>query len=285
MEKNKTGIVVEGGGMRGIYAAGVLDVLMEGQVKADGVMGVSAGAIHGCSFVSGQKGRSIRYNLKYCRDPRYMSFRSWIKSGDIFDTEFCYRELPERLDPFDNEAFENSDTEFYVTCTDVETGGPVYHHCESLRGGLVDWVRASASMPLASKVVEIQGQKLMDGGVSDSIPVGAFRKMGFRRNVVILTRPESYRKKPNGLMPLIKRVFGKYPSFVEASMWRHLAYNRELDEIKRLQAEGEVLVIKPSRYIKIRRIERNAERIKEMYELGRQDAVRQLDAVRTYLEQ
>ena len=122
----KTGIVVEGGGMRGIYGAGVLDVLLENDIKADGLIGVSAGAIHGCSFVSGQKGRSIRYNLKYSRDPRYMSMRSLIRTGDMFGMDFCYRELPETLDPFDNETFESSSTEYYVTCTDVETGQPVY---------------------------------------------------------------------------------------------------------------------------------------------------------------
>ena len=142
----KTGIVVEGGGMRGIYGAGVLDVLLENDIKADGLIGVSAGAIHGCSFVSGQKGRSIRYNLKYSRDPRYMSMRSLIRTGDMFGIDFCYRELPETLDPFDNETFESSSTEYYVTCTDVETGQPVYHRCPSLRGDRIDWVRASASI-------------------------------------------------------------------------------------------------------------------------------------------
>ena len=153
----KTGIVVEGVGMRGISAAGVLDVLLEHGIKADGLVGVSAGAIHGCSFVAGQAGRSIRYNLKYCRDPRYMSFRSLVTTGDLVGNEFCYHELPERLDPFDNDAFEASPMEFYATCTDVETGRPVYHRCDSLRGENIQWIRASASMPLVSRIVEIDG--------------------------------------------------------------------------------------------------------------------------------
>ncbi|MCC8027884.1 MAG: patatin family protein [Clostridium sp.] len=279
----KTGIVVEGGGMRGIYAAGVLDVFLEENIHVDGVIGVSAGAIHGCSFVAEQKGRSLRYNLKYCRDPRYMSLRSWIKNGDIFDTGFCYRELPERLDPFDNDAFEASPTEFYVTCTDVDTGKPVYHQCPSLRGDKIDWVRASASMPLASRIVEIDGQKLMDGGVGDSIPVGAFRKMGFQKNVVILTRPEGYRKKPNSLMPLMRKVFREHPEFLETARWRHLAYNRELDEIRRQQEAGEILVIRPSRTIKIQRTERSPQKIRRMYELGRQDGQRMANEVREFL--
>ena len=279
----KTGIVVEGGGMRGIYGAGVLDVLLENDIKADGLIGVSAGAIHGCSFVSGQKGRSIRYNLKYSRDPRYMSMRSLIRTGDMFGIDFCYRELPETLDPFDNETFESSSTEYYVTCTDVETGQPVYHRCPSLRGGRIDWVRASASMPLASRIVELDGKKLLDGGVADSIPVMAFRKMGFKKDLVILTRPEGYRKKQNPMLPLIRRAYMEYPEFVETAASRHLVYNRELDEISRLEREGEILVIRPSRRIKISRTERRPERIEQMYRLGREDAMKAFSGIKAFM--
>lgn len=279
----KTGIVVEGGGMRGIYGAGVLDVLLENDIKADGLIGVSAGAIHGCSFVSGQKGRSIRYNLKYSRDPRYMSMRSLIRTGDIFGMDFCYRELPETLDPFDNETFESSSTEYYVTCTDVETGQPVYHRCPSLRGDRIDWVRASASMPLASRIVELDGKKLLDGGVADSIPVMAFRKMGFKKDLVILTRPEGYRKKQNPMLPLIRRAYREYPEFVETAASRHLVYNRELDEISRLEREGEILVIRPSRRIKISRTERRPERIEQMYRLGREDAMKAFSGIKAFM--
>jgi len=279
----KTGIVVEGGGMRGIYGAGVLDVLLENDIKADGLIGVSAGAIHGCSFVSGQKGRSIRYNLKYSCDPRYMSMRSLIRTGDMFGMDFCYRELPETLDPFDNETFESSSTEYYVTCTDVETGQPVYHRCPSLRGDRIDWVRASASMPLASRIVELDGKKLLDGGVADSIPVMAFRKMGFKKDLVILTRPEGYRKKQNPMLPLIRRAYREYPEFVETAASRHLVYNRELDEISRLEREGEILVIRPSRRIKISRTERRPERIEQMYRLGREDAMKAFSGIKAFM--
>ena len=279
----KTGIVVEGGGMRGIYGAGVLDVLLENDIKADGLIGVSVGAIHGCSFVSGQKGRSIRYNLKYSRDPRYMSMRSLIRTGDMFGIDFCYRELPETLDPFDNETFESSSTEYYVTCTDVETGQPVYHRCPSLRGDRIDWVRASASMPLASRIVELDGKKLLDGGVADSIPVMAFRKMGFKKDLVILTRPEGYRKKQNPMLPLIRRAYREYPEFVETAASRHLVYNRELDEISRLEREGEILVIRPSRRIKISRTERRPERIEQMYRLGREDAMKAFSGIKAFM--
>lgn len=284
METIKTGLVLEGGAMRGIYTAGVLDVFLEHGIHVDGVMGVSAGAIHGCSFVSGQKGRSIRYNLKYCNDPRYMSFRSLIRTGDLLDTDFCYRQLPETLDPFDNEAFMASDTEFYVTCTDVETGKPVYRLCESLKGEEIHWVRASASMPLASKIVELEGRRLLDGGVSDSIPAAAFRKLGFKRCVVVMTRPLGYRKKPNRMIPMIRRVYSRYPEFVETMASRHLMYNRELDEIRRMEKAGEILVIRPSKTVRIKRTEHNPERIQEMYDLGRQDGLNALEDVIRYLD-
>lgn len=272
----KTGIVVEGGGMRGIYAAGVLDVLLEHGIKADGLVGVSAGAIHGCSFVAGQAGRSIHYNLKYCRDPRYMSFRSLVTTGDLVGNEFCYHELPERLDPFDNDAFEASPMEFYATCTDVETGRPVYHRCDSLRGENIQWIRASASMPLVSRIVEIDGHKLLDGGVSDSIPAAAFRKMGFGRSLVILTRPDGYRKKPNHMLPAIRRVYRRYPEFIKTMECRHLMYNRELEEVRRMEAAGEIFVIRPSHLIKISRTENRPEKIQQMYELGRLDGMKAL---------
>lgn len=279
----KTGIVVEGGGMRGIYAAGVLDVLLDHGIKADGLVGVSAGAIHGCSFVAGQAGRSIRYNLKYCRDPRYMSFRSLVTTGDLVGNEFCYHELPERLDPFDNDAFEASPMEFYATCTDVETGSPVYHRCDSLRGENIQWIRASASMPLVSRIVEIDGQKLLDGGVSDSIPAAAFRKMGFKRSLVILTRPDGYRKKPNHMLPAIRRVYRRYPEFIKTMESRHLMYNRELEEVRRMEAAGEIFVIRPSHLIKISRTENRPEKIQQMYELGRLDGMKALRDIAGFL--
>lgn len=279
----KTGIVVEGGGMRGIYAAGVLDVLLEHKVRPDGLIGVSAGAIHGCSFVAGQHGRSIRYNLKYCRDPRYMSFRSWIRTGDLVGNDFCYHQLPEQLDPFDNDAFEKSPIEFYATCTDVETGKPVYNRCRSLRGSNIQWIRASASMPLVSRIVEIEGQKLLDGGVSDSIPAAAFRRMGFGKNLVILTRPQGYRKKPDSMIRVIRRVYRRYPEFIKTMESRHLMYNRELDEIKRMEDAGEIFVIRPSHLIKISRTENRPEKIQEMYQLGRRDGERALKDVVGFL--
>ena len=166
----KTGLVIEGGGVRGIYAAGVLDVFLEHALRFDGLIGVSAGAIHGCSFLSNQKGRSLRYYMKYCKDPRFMSFRSWLTTGDIVGADFCYHEIPDKLDIYDHDAFLNSDTPFYVTCSNVEAGTPEYIRITDMRKQ-IDYLRASASLPYFSRIVQIDGRKYLDGGATDSIPV------------------------------------------------------------------------------------------------------------------
>lgn len=190
----KTGLVLEGGGSRGIYTAGILDVFLEEGISFDGVIGVSAGAIHGCSFLSGQKGRSIRYCKKYCADPRFMRLYSWMTTGDVVGAEFCYHEIPEKLDVYDNEAFRRCGVPFYMVCSNVETGKPEYISITDVNAQ-VEYLRASASLPCFSRIVEIDGKKFLDGGCTDSIPVDAFRKMGFGWNVVILTRDLAYRKK------------------------------------------------------------------------------------------
>ena len=229
----KIGLVLEGGGSRGIYTAGVLDVLLENEVMVDGVIGVSAGAIHGCSYVSKQIGRSIGYAEKYSRDPRYMSLRSLLKTGDYVGVEFCYHELPEKLYPFDNDTFENSPTEFYVTCTDVENGQAVYQKCPSVRGEEINWVRASASLPMFSRIVEIDGRKLLDGGIADSIPLKAFQELGYERNIVILTRIAGYIKKPTSSMPLMRRSLKAYPQFLQTAQNRHNVYNHEVQYVEK----------------------------------------------------
>lgn len=278
----KTALVLEGGAKRGIYTAGVLDVLLENGIMTDGVLGISAGAIHGCSYVAKQAGRSIRYNLKYGGDYRFMSFRSLLLSGNMVDTQFCYHELPEKLDPFDNETFMRSKTKFYVVCSNVETGCPEYVLCRDMFKD-IDFLRASASLPLVSQIVEVGGMKLLDGGITDSIPLAAAFKLGFERNIVVQTRPEGYRKKPAHTRCLAKLVYGKYPKFVKAIKERHLMYNRELDEIEQMRAAGQVLVIRPSQLIKISKMERNPEIVRKMYELGRYDAIAALDKVQNFL--
>ena len=225
----KTGLVLEGGAMRGIYTAGVLDVFMEQGLHFDGVIGVSAGALHGCSFVSGQKGRSIRYFKKYRNDKHFMSMWNLVHTGEVVGKQLCYHDIPERLDPYDYEAFLKSDTEFYATCSNVETGKAEYIKITDMLNQ-IDVLRASASMPYVSKLVDYQGMKLLDGGCTDSIPLEAFRRMGFEKNVVILTQHKGYVKKPqNAKMAELR--YHKYPEFAEALKERHSVYNQSLKPV------------------------------------------------------
>lgn len=279
----KTCLVLEGGAKRGIYTAGVLDVLLENNIITDGVIGVSAGAIHGCGYVSRQIGRGIRYNLKYNNDYRFMSFKSWLKTGNMVDTEFAYHELPEKLDVFDNQTFKKSATKFYVTCTNLKTGKAEYILCPDMSGKYMDYLRASASMPFLSKIVEIDGNLYLDGGIADSIPLNAAFNLGYDKNIVVQTRPEGYRKKAAKFVWLAKLVYRKFPKFIAAFTNRPAMYNQELEYIKNLSEQGNIFVIKPSRFINIKHAETNPEIIKAMYNLGRDDAKKQLAALKIFL--
>ena len=163
----KTGLVLEGGAMRGMFTAGVTDVMMEHGIEFDGAVGVSAGAAFGCNYKSRQIGRSIRYNKRFCNDRRYCGLRSLLLTGNIYNTDFAYREVPLHLDEFDFAAYAANPMEFWLVCTDIETGLPVYHRYDGYHDHGFDWIRASASMPMVSRTVEIDGQKLLDGGISD----------------------------------------------------------------------------------------------------------------------
>ena len=228
----KTGLVLEGGGMRGMYTDGILDVFLDQGLSFDGVIGVSAGAIHGSSFVSGQRGRNIRYYKKYIRDNRFISMRNLVRTGDIAEVQFCYHDLPEKLDLYDYDAFNRSKTEFYAVCSNVETGKPEYIRITDMKNQ-IDVILASASLPYVSRLVKTEGMKLLDGGCTDSIPLMKFREMGFAKNVVILTRPKGYQKEPEQLA-MAKIRYRKYPAFVEALSHRHEGYNEALKQIEQL---------------------------------------------------
>lgn len=279
----KTGLVIEGGAKRGIYAAGVLDVFLENDISVDGVIGVSAGAIHGCSYVSKQKGRSIRYNMKYGNDYRFMSFRSFLKTGNIVDEKFGYHELPRVLDPYDNEAFMASQTKFYVGCSNVETGKAEQLLCVDMFKD-IDYIRASASMPFVSKIVEVGGMKLLDGGITEAIALKSFVGLGYERNIVIQTRVAGYRKKPSFVArALAKLKYREYPNFIKAIYNWPYAYNACLDFVEEKQKAGEAFVIRPSKLIKISRMEQNLDKVMEMYDLGRSDALRGIENVKRFL--
>ena len=283
MEKQMTGLVLEGGGVRGIYTAGVLDVFMENDLSFNGVIGVSAGAIHACSYLSGQKGRSIRYYRRYVNDPRFMSFRSWLKTGDIIGADFCYHELPDKLDVYDHDAFLRNGTPYYAVCTDVGTGKAAYIRLTDMRGQ-IEYLRASASLPYFSRIVELDGRKYLDGGCSDSIPVEAFRRMGYARNVVVLTRDASYRKSPE-MTALAKLVYRKYPAFIRTLENRHTMYNGQVELVERLAQEGSVFVIRPSVPLEIGRLESDPEKVQQVYDRGRADALAALERLQNWMKQ
>lgn len=279
----KKGLVLEGGAMRGLFTAGVIDVMMEEKIEYDGIIGVSAGAAFGCNYKSGQIGRVVRYNTRFCRDKRFAGVGSLLKTGNIFNTEFAYGEVPLKYDIFDFKTYESNPMDFYVVCTDVETGEGVYHNYLGQNDHGFDWIRASASMPIVSQIVDIEGKKLLDGGIADSIPVKEFEKMGYDKNVVILTRPADYRKKKNTLMPLIRVKYRKYPKFVKAMEMRHIVYNETLDYIREQEKAGKLFVIQPKESLNISKIEKNPEKIKAVYESGRKVMELRLEELKQFL--
>ncbi len=279
----KKGLVLEGGAMRGLYTCGIIDVMMEHNVWPDGLIGVSAGAAFGCNMKSRQPGRAIRYNMRFARDARYSGLRSLITTGNYFNAEFAYHTVPRDYDVFDVEVFEDNPMAFTVVCTDVETGKAVYKTLDTCNRDCYDWIRASASMPLASRVVELEGHKLLDGGVSDSIPLEQMERMGYERNVVVLTQPTDFVKEPTPMMPVMRLALRKYPNMVQALADRHLMYNRQLDYVRRAEAEGRCLVIRPEKKIPIGHISHDADQMRLVYEMGRTQGEASIDAIRAFL--
>ena len=280
----KKGLVLEGGGMRGMFTAGVLDVLMKNGIELDATVGVSAGAAFGCNYKSRQLGRAIRYNLRYANDPRFCSLSSLIKTGDLFGADFCYHELPERLDVFDTDTYRANPMPFYAVATDLTLGKPVYHRCDTADYRDLEWLRASASMPLVSRVVEIDGRMLLDGGISDSIPLRFLEKKGYEKNVVVLTQPRDYRKGENKALPLLRLSLREYPRAVDALRVRHEVYNRQVRYVRRREAVGAVFVIAPSAPLELSRTERDRGKLLGAYKAGVCEAKRLLPALRAFLE-
>ena len=246
-----TGLVLEGGAMRGIFSAGIIDVLMENGFAFPALVGVSAGAAFGCNYKSNQPGRALRYNLRYCREPKYCSFRSLVKTGDIFGAEFCYHAIPEKLDPFAVNAFANNPMAFYVVCTDVETGKPHYQRIDRVEDDCYEWIRASASV--------------------------------CPRNMVVLTRPRDYVKEPANML-LFRHSLRKYPHMLEAVRNRHVMYNAQRDYVFAQEKAGKALVLCPDAPLTIGRIEHQREKIQQTYDLGRQLAMSRLDEIRGFIE-
>ena len=283
MGRPTVGVVLEGGGFRGMHTSGVIDVWMERGLTADACVGVSAGATFGCNFKSKQIGRALRYNKKYCADPRYASLRNWIFKGDLFSRGFAYGELPWKLDVFDSATFAADPMRFTVVATDINAGEAVYHDLGPGDVGDIEWIRASASIPMVSHPVELEGRQLLDGGVADSIPVRWMLEQGYDRTVVVLTQPQGYRKEPNSLMPLLRVYLHRYPALVELLANRHIRYNETLDEIARLERAGTIFVIRPSESVKMPMMVRDPEILEHAYQVGRADAQKTYDRLLEYL--
>ncbi len=280
----KTGLILEGGAMRGLFSAGVMDVLMENGIEFDAAIGVSAGAAFGCNYKSRQPGRVIRYNKRFAKDPRFCSLRSLIKTGDLFGAEFCYHTIPDEIDLFDTQAYIDNPMDFYVVVTDIETGKAVYINSEEAGEDALECFRASASMPIVSKPVEIKGRKYLDGGIADSVPIQFFESIGYNRNVIILTQPSDYVKKPTSVSKVMKYVLKDYPAIAETMANRHIEYNETLAYIAEREKSGDILVIRPEAPLGIGRVEHNPDKMQAVYDEGRRVAEKHLEKIKQFIK-
>ena len=277
------GLVMEGGAMRGLFTAGILDVFMENGVEFPAAVGVSAGAAFGCNLKSRQQGRALRYNKRFCRDKRYCSLRSLLKTGDLYGADFCYREIPEKLDVFDKEAYEQNPMAFYVVATDVYTGEPVYKRLDKVDENCYLWMRASASMPMVSKPVKVEGYTLLDGGMSDAIPLRFLQDKGYEKNVVILTRARDYVKQPADRL-MLKTVLHQYPAMIDVMIRRHKMYSFEREYVFASERQGNTFVLCPDQPLCVAHTEKDPDKLQAAYDEGRKVALRELDRIKEFME-
>ena len=278
----KVGLVLEGGGMRALFTAGVLDALLDiKELDIDGIVGVSAGALFGVNYVSGQKERAIRYNIKYARDKRYMGLYSWITTGNAVNKEFAFYEIPFKLDVFDQEKFKQSKIDFYVVMTNVESGKSEYVLIKDVFKQM-EYLRATSALPFASKIIEINGKKYLDGGISDSIPIDYCESLGYDKIILILTRPEDAHKNDK-LSFLYKLVYRKYPNLVERLINMGKDYEIVLKKIKDLENKNKIFVIRPPQVLKIGRLEKNEDKIQNVYDIGLNTGIKEIDNLLNYL--
>ncbi len=278
----KTGLVLEGGALRGIYTAGVLDVFIENDICFDGIIGVSAGALFGVNLLSKQKGRVLRYNKRFNSDRNYMGIKPFLKTGNIIDTEYAYDRVPRQLDVFDNETFMKSGVPFYAVVTNIEKGEAEYVLVEDVFEQM-DVLRASGSMPFVSRPVEIDGKLYLDGAVTDSIPFERFEEMGYDRLVVVLTKTADYVKSP--MSPVLTRMFygRKYPEFEVKLRERHINYNSCMERLKAREEKGDIILLRPERNTGIKRMERDPQKMQETYDMGVKDASDNLEKIKAFL--
>ncbi|WP_412030858.1 patatin family protein [Aerococcus urinae] len=276
------GLVLEGGGMRALFTAGVLDVFLSEGIQVDQIVGVSAGALYGVNYPSQQKGRALRYNKKYIQDKRYLSLGNWLKTGNIVSTDFAYHQVPFELDPFDEETYEASSSDFYAVVTNVESGQAEYLLVQNAEEQ-IDILRASGSMPFVSKIVPIDGKQYLDGGIADSIPYRFMQSLGVDRLIIVLTQPYGYRKADKNNF-LAKAVYGKnYPQLVETIEQRTSMYNQEVTGVEALAKKNQAFVLQPAHPLEVKRLERDPERLQATYDHGVEVAKNQIDSLNHYL--
>lgn len=279
----KNGLVLEGGGLRGLFSSGVIDAMLEEDVCFDGMIGVSAGALFGCNFKSKQKGRALRYNCLLKNDPRYMGWRSFLKTGDLVGSEFSYHIVPFEIDKLDGETFQNNPMDFWMVCTDIITGEPVFHQMKEFNHHELDWMRASASMPAVSKPVMIDGYTMLDGGIVNSIPLKAFQEMGYDRNIVVLTQPLGYFKKPWRHLWVFDIFCKKYPKVRECMARRHEMYNSQLEYLMEQEKKGDTLLIYPEKPLGIGRTELNEVKMRAVHKHGYDQAMEMMPRIKDFI--
>ena len=268
---DKIGLILEGGGMRGIYTAGVLDFFIDKNIEVDLVIGVSAGGCHAASYLSKQYKRAYHTNIDYINDKEYLSFRNLIKTGSIFGMDLMFNKIPNELYLYDHDTFRKSKSKFTVVTTNCETGKAEYITLTDMKKDIM-YLQASCSIPMFANIVEIDGYNLVDVGVSDSIPIEYAINQGCDKNIVILTRDKTYRKNKVKFLPVIKRKYKNYPKLVRAIENRHINYNKSLDLVKSLEEKNEVFVIRPKSPVKVSQIEKNKDKLIELYNDGYNDA-------------
>jgi predicted patatin/cPLA2 family phospholipase len=281
---NQTGLVLEGGGMRGVYTAGILEYFLEQDLFFPYVIGVSAGACNAASYLSKQKGRNKTVTVEYASDPRYISWRNYFKNRQFFGMDFIFDEIPNQHVPFHYDVFYNSPVEFVVGATDCLTGMPVYFKKQEYGQDLLTVLRASSSLPFIAPEIRYQDKILLDGGISDPIPIKKAQDDGFKKNIVILTRNKGYLKKPSKFHFLVDRKYPNYKGLQQSLRTRYQIYNDTLDYLEKEETAGNVLIIRPSEPLKVGRMERNPQRLEDLYRQGYRDAQASIDKINCYLD-
>ncbi len=283
MVHESTGLVLEGGGLRGVYTSGVIRFFMDNCIRFPYVIGVSMGVCNGANYISDQPERNRIVNIDFVNDPRYISYKRLFLKGELFGMDFIFNTIPFSLVPFDHETFFNNKTKFVIGVTDCETGDTLYFEKGELRKGYMDIFKATCSLPFLAKPVHYKGMIFMDGGLTDPVPIVKSIEDANRKNVLILTRPKEYRKKPSYLHILAGLVYPKYTGLQKALANRHKRYNDTMDLIDRLEKSGQAFIIRPDGPIKAARVERNKEKLISAYNLGYEDASLNYDKLKSFL--